>query len=131
MTPFYVGDSNKHLFLESATSGGMPILGWNLWVLPLSPDQDYETYNPIEADAYDLASMTIIQEVDKPDIHAWEAYNIRTHRTKPICFKHKLLQDVSNVTIDSISITPETIFLSVETNDGTVQEVLALANDIK
>lgn len=136
MTPCYVGESDKYLFMESAASGGLPTIGWNLWLFPLESGRHSEVYATAAPEAYDLKSLTIIREVEenRTGHNFLEAYNIRTHRVKPIRLKNRIMTDLPHLAIDSVSVTPKTIFLRVETydkNDKPVDEVVILPNDIK
>lgn len=136
MNPEYIGESKEYLFLESAASGGMPIVGWSLWLFPLTKAGKYEVYTTIAPEAFDLKSLTILREIEenRDDFYALEAYNIRTKRTKQIRFKNKLGSASPAWAIDSVSITPKSIFVRVETlnkRDEIVLENIFLPNDIK
>ncbi len=138
MNPWYVGENDQYLFLEGAANGGLPIIGWMLWVFPLDLGLQSNSHTMVAYDAYDPKSMTIVREIDyedKTEHYAFEAYNIRTQRVKPVRFKNRILNDIRLcMGIDSISVTPHTIFLRVnayDKNDNEVKEVLLLPNDIK
>ncbi len=136
MTPAYIAESDQYLFLESAASGGMPSTGWNLWVLPLVPGLKSAVYTTISNQAYDLRSLTIVREIyDAPgDYPLLEAYNIRTHQIKPIKLRHRISAASASWAIDSVSITPQHIFLRIgvlNDQDDMVDETIVLPNDIK
>ena len=87
-------------------------------------------------DVYDLNSMTIVgalsAEKQTPD-YTFEAYNLRTHRIKAIRLKNRIIDLEPIMAIDSISVTPKTIFLRVEAYDKKKRagmETLVLTNDI-
>jgi hypothetical protein len=136
MNPRYVGESDEYLFMESAASGGLPIVGWNFWLFPLALGRHSEVYATVAPEAYDLKSLTIIREVEvnRTEYHFLEAYNIKTQRVKPIKFKNRLSAASPTWALDSISVTPRTIFLSLEVQDDNgeiVTEKIILPNDIK
>ena len=136
MNPYFVSESDKYLFMISTADGGMPTASWNLWLFPLVSGHHSEVYSMVAPDAYDQRSMTIVREVEKnkTDYNFLEAYNITTRRVKPIMFKNRLRTIAASWAIDSISITAETIFLSVQTydkSDRPVDETIVLPNDIK
>jgi len=136
MNPYYVMESRAYLFLEGSASGGIPIVGWSLWLFPLASGQKSEVFTTVAPDAYDLKSLTIVREVDyrRPDFPALEAFNIRTKRSKQIHLKNKISTISPTWAIDSISITPRSIFILLETLDKKgeiVLEKVFLPNDIK
>ena len=136
MNPWYVGENDQYLFLEGAGSGGLPVIVWLLWVFPLNPNERYRSYETIGPETYDLESMTLLREVEEnaTDYLALEVYNMRTSRVKPIRLRKRILQDAPPLHIDSVAITPRTIFLRIEgydKNGKEVQEVVILPNDIK
>ncbi len=136
--PRYTGETDQYLFLEGAANGGFPITGWLLWAFPLaSKEEDYQLYSTLDQDAYDLKSMTLLREVEKntTDNLVIEAYNMRTKRIKPIHLPKQIRKNASSDwSIDSISVTPRTIFLQLGGYDKQgkeVKETLLLPNDIK
>ncbi len=64
--------------------------------------------------------MTLIREIESPTATCFlEAYNINTGRTKQIRFRHRLDPNDYQASIDSISITPQIIFVRIEIKKGT------------
>ena len=136
MNPRYVGENDQYLFLEGAGSGGLPVIAWLLWVFPLNQNERYGRYETIGPETYDLKSMTILRAVEKnaTDYLAIEAYNIRTSHVKPIRLRKRIRKDAPTWDIDSVAITPQSIFLRIEGYDNkgqTVTETVFLPNDIK
>ena len=126
-------ESPDYLFLGSAASSGLPVSGWNLSLYPLKTRQEVKTYELIDPDAFDLQSMTLLREVESPTVtRLLEAYNIKTGRTKPIHFRHRLDPDDYMGSIDSLSITAQVIFirLEIDRENGSEQEIVRLKNDI-
>ena len=136
MNPEYAGESKEYLFFESAGSGGLPVVAWTFWLFPLRPNGHGKAYNTVAPEAYDPKSLTIVREVEngRTDYHFVEAYNIRTGRVKPIRFKNRLSTACPAWAVDSVSITPRTIFLRMEVldrHDEIITETVVLPNDIK
>lgn len=131
MNPEYVGESEKYLFFESSDISGMPATGWNIWIFPLNADSRSEVFTTISRDAFDLKSLTIVREVveNRTDFNVIQAYNIKTKRVKHILLKSELDSASPAWSLDSISITPQTIFVRIRTRDTL--ESIFLQNDIK
>ncbi len=131
MNPKYLGESQEYLFFESSDISGMPATGWNLWLFPLSAGNHSGVFTTISPKAFDLRSLTIVQEVleNRTDYNVIEAYNIKTKQVKHIHLKSKLSSASPAWSLDSISITPQTIFIQIWTIDTL--ENFFLPNDIK
>lgn len=135
MTPELLAETNDCLFLEGAASGGLPVIGSLLYVFPLQGNGQVEGYEMISWEAFDPNSMTLVREVENAtERHFIEAYNIRTHKTKPFRFKNRQLCASASWAVDSVSVTPQKIFVRmslVDDKDESIIETLVLSNDIK
>lgn len=131
MSPGYIGESEDYLFFGSPDVSGLPSTGWDIWLFPLSAGSHSAVFTTISPDAFDLKSLTIVREVEenRTDFNVIEAYNIRTKRVKKIQLKSSLNSASPTWSLDSISITPQTIFVRIWTRDSV--ETIFLPNDLK
>jgi hypothetical protein len=135
MTPEFVHESDEYLFLTGAGNGSSPPDGSkNLWLFPLQPNDSFAVVHNL---GWDRKSMTIIRYAEPygAESPGLEAYNLRTKRIKKIDFgrRSRSVFPLSS-DIDSLSITPATIFMKIWTTDAKGEALLktiVLKNDIK